>query len=161
SGATQLISVIPIGLVIALTNPLVSTAWVDRVGAQPKALQLIEALLLFELTSYWAHRLAHRVPFLWRIHAVHHSSERLDWLAAPRVHVLDEQIGRALGFLVLRLVGFTPTMVGGAGLVFVLWAIFLHSNVRLTFPRLGRFIATPQFHHWHHSNDPQARDKNF
>jgi sterol desaturase/sphingolipid hydroxylase (fatty acid hydroxylase superfamily) len=43
----------------------------------------------------------------------------------------------------------------------VLWAIFLHANVRFRFPRLGRFIATPQFHHWHHSNDLEARNKNF
>jgi sterol desaturase/sphingolipid hydroxylase (fatty acid hydroxylase superfamily) len=161
SWVTQLLSVIPIGLVIALTNPLVSEGWVERVAAQPKAVQFLEALVLLEFTGYWAHRLMHHVPFLWRIHAVHHSSPHLDWLAAPRVHVLDEQLGRALGFFALRVVGFSPELIGGAGVVLVLWAIFLHANVRVRFPRLGRFIATPQFHHWHHSNDLEARGRNF
>jgi sterol desaturase/sphingolipid hydroxylase (fatty acid hydroxylase superfamily) len=154
---TELISVIPIGLVIAATEPLVG----DRVSSQPRALQLFEALLLLQLTGYWAHRAMHQVPMLWRIHAVHHSSKHLDWLAAPRLHVLDEQLGRAFGFLVLRLCGFELRTIGAATVVLVLWAIFLHANVRIRFPRLRQLVATPEFHHWHHSNDPQARDKNF
>src|SRR5258706_7712420 len=43
------------------------------VGRQPRALQLLELLLLADLVGYWSHRAFHHRP-LWRIHAVHHSS---------------------------------------------------------------------------------------
>jgi sterol desaturase/sphingolipid hydroxylase (fatty acid hydroxylase superfamily) len=150
---TELISVIPIGLVLAVTP--------DRESSLRPAAQIAIALVLLQLTGYWSHRLMHQVPWLWRIHCVHHSSKHLDWLAAPRLHPLDEQLGRALGFLVLRLCGFSIGVMSGAMIVIVLWAIFLHSNVRLRFPRLRQLLATPEFHHWHHSNDPQARNKNY
>ena len=42
-----------------------------------------------DLCVYWGHRLQHRVDFLWRFHAIHHSAEHLDWLAAHREHPLD------------------------------------------------------------------------
>jgi sterol desaturase/sphingolipid hydroxylase (fatty acid hydroxylase superfamily) len=45
--------------------------------------------VLFDLLSYWVHRLLHTVPYFWRFHAVHHSSRDLDWLATSRDHPLD------------------------------------------------------------------------
>ena len=50
--------------------------------ALPRWSQFLIAIFLFELGTYWGHRWAHTVPFLWRFHAVHHSSEHLDWAAA-------------------------------------------------------------------------------
>jgi sterol desaturase/sphingolipid hydroxylase (fatty acid hydroxylase superfamily) len=50
----------------------------------PMAAKVLVAILLGDLLTYWGHRLQHRVPFLWRFHAVHHSSTTLDWLAAHR-----------------------------------------------------------------------------
>lgn len=160
-GLSELISVIPIGLAIALTDPLVSPRLEELIAAQPRALQLLEAVFIVELTGYWSHRAMHAVPFLWRIHSVHHSSRELDWLAAVRVHPMDQVLGRTLGFVALRLLGFGPAMTGGALVIVVLWAIFLHANVRFRFPRLERFLATPAFHHWHHANDAEARHCNF
>jgi hypothetical protein len=59
------------------------------IASQPWWLQVIEIVLLSDFLIYWAHRLQHRVGFLWRFHAVHHSAEHLDWLAAHREHPLD------------------------------------------------------------------------
>jgi sterol desaturase/sphingolipid hydroxylase (fatty acid hydroxylase superfamily) len=95
------------------------------------------------------------------VHQVHHSSRHLDWLAAARVHPFDQLLGRGAGFAVLRLLGFGPMLLGASLVGFALWAIFIHANVRLHFPRLEKVFATPRFHHWHHSNDLEARDKNF
>ncbi len=58
------------------------------VAAQPWWLQAVEVILLSDFSIYWGHRLQHRVGFLWRFHAVHHSAERLDWLVAHREHPL-------------------------------------------------------------------------
>jgi sterol desaturase/sphingolipid hydroxylase (fatty acid hydroxylase superfamily) len=40
-------------------------------------------------------------------------------------------------------------------------SVLIHSNVRLRFGPLRFLLASPEFHHWHHSNDREARDKNF
>jgi sterol desaturase/sphingolipid hydroxylase (fatty acid hydroxylase superfamily) len=142
--------------VIGLLEPLVSTSLQDRVAAQPVGLQVLEALLIIETIGYLMHRAFHAVPWLWRIHAVHHSSEHLDWLAALRVHPLDQPLTRVAQFAPLFLLGFTKELFGGLALFVGLWAIFLHANVRLRLRWLEHVIATPHFHHWHHAGDAHA-----
>lgn len=49
-----------------------------------------------------------------------------------------------------------------AYLVFVSFhAVFIHANVRWRFPGLRWVIATPEYHHWHHTSDEEGIDKNF
>ena len=131
-------------------------AWV---AAQPLVLQFVAAMFVTDLFAYMAHRLFHAVPFLWRFHQVHHSSELLDWLAASRLHVVDILVTRAFGFIPLYVLGFSHSAI----IAYLTWtsfqAIFIHSNVRFNFGPLRRIIATPQFHHWHHS--ATTYDKNF
>lgn len=148
----QLALVLGIGLVVSVVDPFAPSL----VQRQPPALQVVEALLLVELIGYGMHRVFHAVPVLWRIHAVHHSSEQLDWLAALRVHPLDQTLTRSVQFLVLTLLGFPITIFAGAAVLLGLWAIFLHANVRFRFGVLERFIATPAFHHWHHARDARG-----
>src|SRR5258708_6889455 len=75
------------------------------IARQPRLLQLIELLLLADVAGYWSHRAFYRKP-LWRIHAVHHSSTELDWLAASRVHPLNEIITRSVQVIPFLLLGF-------------------------------------------------------
>jgi sterol desaturase/sphingolipid hydroxylase (fatty acid hydroxylase superfamily) len=133
----------------------------DTVATQPGALQLIEALMIVELVGYWSHRLMHTVPTLWRLHRVHHSSAQMDWLAAAHLHPFDGSIGRALAVIPLAYLGFSAATFGGAIVVLQAHAIFQHSNVRIGFGPLRRIISSPRYHHWHHTNDAHARDRNF
>ena len=55
----------------------------------------------------------------------------------------------------------TPTAVASVAVFVTLLAIFQHANVRLRFPGLRWVINTPEWHHWHHAVDAEARDKNF
>jgi len=131
------------------------------VAAQPLLLQFLEIVVVADLAQYAIHRLFHRAPWLWRFHAVHHSSQAMDWLAASRIHLVDAVVTRAVGFVPLYVLGFAPGPVY-AYLVFVSFhAIFVHANVRLGFGPLARLIGTPRFHHWHHAAEPQAVDRNF
>jgi sterol desaturase/sphingolipid hydroxylase (fatty acid hydroxylase superfamily) len=132
-----------------------------RVAAQPVWLQFVEAVLIVDVFSYFYHRLSHASPLLWKFHAVHHSSSQMDWLAAARVHPLDQIFSRAVSFVPLYALGFTRETFGAYLTLVIFQAVFIHSNVRLRFGFLRWLIATPEFHHWHHSNDPQARNKNF
>jgi sterol desaturase/sphingolipid hydroxylase (fatty acid hydroxylase superfamily) len=150
-----------LGLLLAALGGLVSPAFQAKVAAQPGWLQFVEAVLIAELSGYLAHRLCHRVPWLWRFHAVHHSIEEMDWLASARLHPIDQIFTRACAIVPLYLVGFTRETFGAFLGLSTLHAIFLHSNVRFRFGWLRYVIGTPEGHHWHHSRDPEAIDKNF
>jgi sterol desaturase/sphingolipid hydroxylase (fatty acid hydroxylase superfamily) len=133
----------------------------DAVASQPWPIQLVEALLIGELAGYWSHRLMHSVPALWKLHRVHHSSERMDWLAAAHLHPFDGSFGRLLIVIPLAYFGFSAATFGAVILVLQAHAIFQHSNLRVRFGPLRKVISSPQYHHWHHTNDAHARDRNF
>jgi lathosterol oxidase len=137
----------------------VSDRFQAAVAAQPVWLQFVEALFAADMFAYLAHRAFHQVPFLWRFHQIHHSSEQLDWLAGSRLHVVDVVVTRAFGFIPLYVIGFAPAAI----IAYLTWAsfqaVFIHSNLRFRFGPLRYLLATPQFHHWHHS--ATLYDKNF
>lgn len=140
-----------------LTGP-----WLQAlVRSQPLVLQFFEVLLVADLAQYAMHRLFHVVPALWRVHAVHHSAESMDWIAGSRLHLADIVVIRGATFLPVYLLGFEQPAVY-AYLVFVSFhGVFLHANVRFQPAWLERVLAMPRFHHWHHSSEHEALDKNF
>jgi sterol desaturase/sphingolipid hydroxylase (fatty acid hydroxylase superfamily) len=131
------------------------------IGGQPGWLQFVEAFSVAELCGYAGHRAAHQVPFLWRFHKVHHSIRQMDWLAASHLHPVDQTFTRSCAVLPLYALGFTRASLGGYLIVLTFQAIFIHANLRATFGPLRWLIATPEFHHWHHANDPAAYNTNF
>jgi sterol desaturase/sphingolipid hydroxylase (fatty acid hydroxylase superfamily) len=153
-----LVALITVGVALRLMVPL---GWRLAVAGQPHGLQFAEAFLLASVFGYWAHRASHTVPWLWRFHRVHHSSERLDWLAAGRLHPVDQAFQRSCIVLPLFAIGFSRATFGGYLAFVTLQAIFIHANVRVRFGPLRWLIATPEFHHWHHASDPLAYNSNF
>jgi lathosterol oxidase len=137
-------------------------AWFQAaVASQPLWLQFLEILVVADLAEYWTHRTMHRIPFLWRFHAVHHSSQHMDWLASSRMHVADSVTIRAVTFIPLFILGFANEAVFAYLLFVTFHAIFIHANVNFRFGWLDWVIATPRFHHWHHGIEAEAVDKNF
>lgn len=135
--------------------------WRVSIGQQPLWLQIIEILLITDFVQYWAHRAFHRIPFLWRFHAIHHSAERMDWLAGSRLHIVDIVVTRGLSYMPLFALGFADAALLGYGVIVTLQATLIHANVRFEFGPLRYWLVTPQFHHWHHSDQDEALDKNF
>jgi len=131
------------------------------VAAQPVWLQFIEILMSVDLLTYWTHRAFHRIPRLWNFHAIHHSSRELDWLAGSRMHPVDVLATRAAGFLPVFVLGFSQAAVVAYVAFVSFHAVYIHSNTRWRFPYLRWLIATPEYHHWHHSSDEEGIDKNF
>lgn len=127
----------------------------------PFLVQLPIALLIGDFGAYWVHRLAHKSPLLWRIHAMHHSSERLYVLSSGRNHPMNVVLTYTCQ------VG--PLLVLGAGAeVLTLVAIFTsvhgmlqHANIDLRHGVLNHVFATAELHRWHHHVDVDVGSHNF
>ena len=123
--------------------------------------QFIEIMFLTDLVQYWVHRLFHRIPFLWKFHAVHHSARQMDWIAGARMHFLEIIILRGTTVIPMYLLGFaTPALYAYVLLVYV-HSTFIHANIGWNFDHLGHVLVTPRFHHWHHGIEKEAIDVNF
>jgi len=133
----------------------------SAIQSQPLVLQFVAIVIVADLSEYVVHRAFHRVPWLWRFHAIHHSAEAMDWLASARLHLVDIVVTRGLSFVPLFILGFSAPVLY-AYLIFVSFhAVFIHANVRFRFRAIERFVVTPRFHHWHHAVEPEAVDRNF
>ena len=158
--------IVPIVLLLAarITNKDAITGGVFHgfgpLGAQPIWLQAIQVYILGDFIGYWTHRLFHRGRW-WPFHAVHHSSEELDWLGSVRVHPVNDLVNKFVQASPLLLLGYDPLVTASTAPFFTFYAVFLHANVNWDFGPLRSVIATPVFHRWHHSKDKEAWDKNF
>lgn len=133
----------------------------ERLASLPLVAQFLGVVLVADLSEYAIHRAFHRIPFLWRFHAIHHSSLAMDWLAGSRLHLVDVVVTRAAVVLPVFALGFDQRAVA-AYLVFVSFhAVFIHANVRFDLSRIEPFVVTPRFHHWHHAKEREAVDRNF
>ncbi|MGE5536463.1 MAG: sterol desaturase family protein [Acidobacteriota bacterium] len=150
-----------IGVAIAAIEVIVPDAVGKTVRLKPIWLQVIEVLIIADIGFYIAHRLFHAVPFLWRFHVIHHSIEEMDWLAAHRVHPVDQVLTRATSLLPLFVLGFSDAAILIFALIYQWQSVFIHSNTRIKLGPLKWIIASPEFHHWHHANEQDALDKNF
>lgn len=133
----------------------------QMVRAQPLWLQFAETLLLLDTGIYLVHRSFHAVPFLWRFHAVHHSSQELDWLSSFRNHPVDLMATRFFSTLPIYALGFAPEAVAALLLFQQAHAALVHANIRTDFGPLNRILVSPHFHHWHHADERHAYDRNF
>jgi sterol desaturase/sphingolipid hydroxylase (fatty acid hydroxylase superfamily) len=149
-------------LVLAPGNALSALAprtLASAIASLPLVLQFLLIVVVADLVQYWTHRAFHRVPWLWRLHEVHHSATAMDWLAGSRLHLLDALLTRAAVFAGIALLGFDVRAIA-IYLVFVAaQATFVHANVAWRLRWLEPWLVTPRFHHWHHADAPP--DVNF
>ena len=151
------------GLVLSTLNyfgdyltAIVPNSFQEKIGARPFIVQVLGVLLLSDFLIYWGHRLQHQVDFLWQFHKVHHSAEHLDWLAAHREHPLDSLYTIGIINLPAFILGFPLESIAGVIAFRGIWAIYIHSNVRLPIGPLRILIGAPELHHWHHDLDRRA-----
>lgn len=146
-----------------LTKPSADAFFNDRatfISGLPLALQFLSGFLAADFTGYWIHRLFHRRP-LWRFHAIHHSSQHLDWLSSVRVHPVNDFITSFLQLFPLVVLGFKPLIFASVGPFFIFYGLLLHSNVPWDFGPFRTVFASPAFHRWHHTSEAHGIDKNF
>ena len=135
---TTLLLIVAVVTAGAVLTAVVPGSLRAAVAHQPVPLQVGEAFLLAEVFGYWGHRAAHTVPWLWKFHRVHHSIREMDWLAAGRLHPVDQAFIRSCAVLPIVALGFARGALGAFVAFTTLQAIFVHANVRF---RLGPCVG--------------------
>ncbi|MEY3200839.1 MAG: hypothetical protein RIR70_389 [Pseudomonadota bacterium] len=158
-----------VGVVLLLVNYLIHHlfSWAiyaplqQAIASLPFVAELMLILLVADLVQYWTHRAYHEIPFLWRFHAVHHSAKVMDWLAGSRQHALELVATRVSILGTLYVLGFSKEVLDAYIIIVGFQAVFNHANVSIPWGPLKYVFVTPDFHHWHHSSDREALDRNY
>lgn len=127
----------------------------------PAVAQLFLAILVAEFGHYWFHRLSHENALVWRLHATHHSAQRLYWLNATRFHPLDLFCLLACQSVPLILLGAPPRTFLMYTLFSVVYGQLQHANVELRTVALDWIFSTPGLHRFHHSTDVREGNTNY
>lgn len=130
----------------------------------PEPIAIIVALVLMDALIYWQHRLFHTVPWLWRLHRVHHSDPELDVSSAVRFHPVEILLSLAIKALSIWLLGIPVLAVLLFDALLNGFAMFNHTNVHIRdkFDQLLRlFVVTPDMHRIHHSRTSQEANSNY
>lgn len=134
-----------------------------RVGL-PFWLECIAALVLMDYTFYVWHVLLHRIPFLWRFHAVHHVDLDLDASTALRFHCGELLVSVPWRAAQVLAIGLTPFTFSLWQVAFALCVVFHHSNAEIPLAwerRINRILVTPRMHGIHHSVVPDETNSNW
>jgi sterol desaturase/sphingolipid hydroxylase (fatty acid hydroxylase superfamily) len=123
--------------------------------------QVLLAGAIIDLGLYAMHRLSHRVGVLWRLHAVHHSAERLYWMNGERRHPLSALVLAAPGLGVAVGLGASPLVISAWLTLLGVHLAFQHANLDYTVGPLRHLIAVAEMHRWHHKRDYEDAQVNF
>jgi sterol desaturase/sphingolipid hydroxylase (fatty acid hydroxylase superfamily) len=130
------------------------------VAALPLVAQMIIFLVGEDIILYWTHRWFHGRT-MWKYHAVHHSSEELEWISAARFHPINLFLGSVAADVVMLLIGVSPNVFLVLGPLTIAHSAFVHANLDWTLGPFKYVIATPVFHRWHHTAAERGGEKNF
>jgi sterol desaturase/sphingolipid hydroxylase (fatty acid hydroxylase superfamily) len=122
--------------------------------------QCVIYVICTDVILYWTHRIFH-VDRLWRYHAIHHSSEHLDWLSAFRFHPVNTIFHSVLADAVMLLAGIPPSVLVFLAPFNLFMSGFVHADVDWDLGPFRYVIASPVFHRWHHTDVARGGEKNF
>jgi sterol desaturase/sphingolipid hydroxylase (fatty acid hydroxylase superfamily) len=161
-GTSQAIFIFSAAIGLAeLIKPVAETSHGIWPREWPMWAQACLGVAVAEFGLYWAHRLAHEWPILWRFHAVHHSVKRLWVINTGRFHFLDSVFKIVLGTAVLMAFGAPLEVVQWTGIVTAYIGVLTHCNVEMRCGWLNYIFSTPNVHRWHHSLDLTEGDANY
>lgn len=127
----------------------------------PMWVQVLLAGAIFDLGLYAMHRFSHTQPFLWRLHMLHHSPERMYWMNGGRRHPISALILAGPGLALLILLGATPIAVGAWLSILSIHLCFQHSNLDYSLGPLRHFFCVAENHRWHHKREFEDAQVNF
>ncbi len=165
TGTLQIVAMALPLLALGAALDAAANGWgVFNLLAWPSILEILLAVLIFDLAIWLQHLITHKIPLLWRFHRVHHADRDFDVTTAIRFHPVEIAFSMLLKIGLIYLFG--PSAV--AILIFEVLlngtAMFNHSNLKLPLwlDRLIRtFLVTPDMHRVHHSDQRKEHDSNY
>jgi len=151
--------------------PIGVALWADLEGwglfniiSLPAPLTIILAVVILDLAIYAQHVVFHQVPFLWRLHRMHHADTELDVTSGARFHPIEIALSLIIKMVLVALLGVPASSVILFEVILNGAAMFNHANINLPsgVDRVLRWIlVTPDMHRVHHSEIVNETDSNF
>ncbi len=156
--------IVAAALVFQITTPDGLIAFYENGHGPLAALPLVAQGVIFligeDIILYWTHRWFHGEQ-MWKYHAVHHSSEELEWISAARFHPINLFLGSVAADVVMLFAGISPNIFLVIGPLTTAHSAFVHANLDWTLGPFKYVIASPVFHRWHHTAPDRGGEKNF
>lgn len=132
--------------------------------ALPNWAAVLLAVIILDMMIYWQHVASHHIPFLWRLHKVHHADRDLDASSGLRFHPVEIVLSMVYKMVIVVALGAPVLAVIIFEIVLNACALFNHANVRL--PQwverpLRQVMVTPALHRIHHSVIERETNSNF
>jgi len=155
--------VLILGACTGALEPRLSFMRVELLREVPWPVGLAVFWIGADFALYWWHRLQHANRFLWALHSVHHSQQRLNLLTAFRRHPLETLLGNVIiGFGIFHLVLGVPAREWmPLGVVITCLIAIQHAQLDWRFGVFHRIVVSPRFHAFHHSLDPAHANANY
>lgn len=136
----------------------IAAVWPD---AWPMAIQIVLAGLIIDFGLWFMHWASHRQGFLWRLHALHHSAERMYWLNGERRHPLSALVIGVPGVTVATLLGAPAVAIGTWMAIVSVHLVFQHANLDYSVGPFRKLLGVAEVHRWHHKRDYEDAQVNF
>lgn len=127
----------------------------------PMWAQILLAGAIIDFGLYAMHRVSHVQPFLWRLHMLHHSPERIYWMNGGRRHPISALMLAGPSVTILLLVGATPVAVGAWLAILGIHLSFQHSNLDYSVGPFRHLLCVAENHRWHHKREFEDAQVNF
>lgn len=130
----------------------------------PVWIEVVMAILILDFAIWLQHLITHKVPFLWRLHQVHHADVDIDVTTAIRFHPLEILMSMLLKIGLVYLLGPAALAVILFEIILNGTAMFNHANIKLPLwldAIVRRVLVTPDMHRVHHSTERAEHDSNY
>ena len=131
----------------------------------PVWVALILSIMVLDLIAqYGVHYLLHKVPWMWRLHMVHHSDKHVDVTTGTRHHPFDFVLREVFALIAVVIMGMPVSFYLFYRILSVLFTYWTHANIALPLgvdKALSYLIVTPGVHKFHHHRSMPWTDKNF
>lgn len=127
------------------------------IAGLPLWVQCLVVLVLADFIEWCTHNLLHRVPWLWKIHRVHHSIEIMDWIGNFRFHWGEILLYKTIKYIPLTILGADWRAVLVAAVCTTVIGYLNHSNMNISWGPLRYLLNSPRMHIWHHDKKVRGR----
>lgn len=127
----------------------------------PFWMQVLLALTIIDFFLFFVHWQSHRYGWLWKLHAIHHSSERLYFLNGEKRHALHQILEGSPGIILCLVIGTPQPVVVAALAILAINMMMQHTNLDYKAGILKKFFCVAELHRWHHRADYKDAQVNY